>query len=453
MRRWAVAAGVAVLAVGGGALALQGGGDDPPRGGVLGATASRPPADVAAAKLRIGPTSRFDLSRGSPLPVRAPGPGTVRVTVTGASGTAVALGSAPLGGKGTARLRVAAPAAKALGGCAPARVTVTVRGRGGLVTARRTQALPAQPPVCGRFFGPGAVWNQRADRAPLDEWSGRLVKLLSDQVEQGFAANFAPTINWGNYSAPVYTVPAGQPRVPVTLVGSRTSYGQALAAQLAQGVPIPQGARAAWGSDHHLVIWQPATDTMWELWQADDSAGKWTAQWGGRMDGVSRSPGFFSDPSGIQPGATATSLPLVGGLITRADLARGDINHALAMAIPSSAYAAWSYPAQRSDGGTKEFAIPAGARFRLDPKFDVDALDAPPFTKLLARAAQRYGIYVRDTSPTVVLYAEDPAAIGSDPWKAAITPSPAEVLRAFPWDHLQVTKMDLYTYSGQRVKR
>jgi hypothetical protein len=252
----------------------------------------------------------------------------------------------------------------------------------------------------------------------------------------------------------VYTATARQRRVPVYLVGSRTSYGGALAKQLAAGVPIPDGARGAWGGDHHMVVWQPSTDTMWELWGAGQAHGRWEAWWGGRMDHVSRSPGYFSDPSGIQPGATATSLPLVGGLITRADVARGSIDHALAMAIPSSRYAVWAHPAQRSDGGTRsDTAIPAGARFRLDPAVDVDSLGLPPFTAMLAKAAQRYGIYVRDTSPTVTLYAEDPASIGANPWPHAIQPSTTEVLRRFPWEHLQVMPMQLWSYSNQRIKR
>ena len=98
-------------------------------------------------------------------------------------------------------------------------------------------------------------------------------------------------------------------------------------------------------------------------------------------------------------------------------------------------------------------AIPQGARFRLDPQVDVDTLDVPPFTKLLARAAQRYGIYVRDTSPVVILYAEDPLSIGSDPWIKAMAPAPWDVLRAFPWDKLQVTRTKLRQASGRPVQR
>jgi hypothetical protein len=451
MRR-VLAALLALVAGGAAAWLVLGRGDS---GGGAEAASARPRPDVAPSRLRIGPTSLFDLATGAPLSVRASGlRGTLRVTVTPAGGRALRLGG-PLGivaGR-PAKVAVPAPVSSALARCVPVRLTVAV-SRGPTVMARRSRTLAPQPPRCGRFFGPAAAWNQRAEKARLDQWSGALVNDLEAQVEGNFAANFPPTINTVNYSAPVYTVPAGQKRVPVKLVGDRVQWGAAVAAQLAAGVPIPPGARPAWGTDRHMVVWQPATDTMWELWVADDSGGEWTAQWGGRMNGVSRSPGYFYDPSGIQPGATASSLPLVGGLITQADLKRGEINHALAMAIPSSAYAVWTPPAQRTDGNNRSApAIPAGARFRLDPRVDVDALDVPPFTRMLARAAQRYGIYVRDTSPVVTFYAEDPASIGSDQWAKAIVPSAPEVLRAFPWKDLQVTRMELWTYSNQRIHR
>jgi len=449
MNRALVAVGlVAGLAAGTAGVAWLGG-DEEPRGGVL----ARP--DVAPDRLQNGATSLVDLAAGAALAVKARGAGTVRVTVTPAGGRPVPLGGGVrAGADGRAAVKVPAATARALAGCRPVRLTVELTGSDGRVSARRSRTLAPQPPACGRFFRDDAVWNERVERAALDPLSATLVKDLNAQVEANFAANFPPTINTFNYSVPVYTVPASQPRVPVHLVGERLQWGQVIAAELAEGVPIPPGARAAWGDDHHMVIWQPATDTMWEMWIADDANGRWEAQWGGRMEHVSRSPGYFSGPSDINAGATATSLALVGGLITRADLARGEINHALAMAIPSSRAGVWAYPAQRSDGGRDDAtAIPAGARFRLDPRIDVEALKVPPFTRMLARAAQRYGIYVRDTSPAVIFYAEDPASIGSNPWVDAIQPSAPEVLRAFPWKDLQVTRMDLRTGSGERLQR
>jgi hypothetical protein len=411
-------------------------------------------------RMRIGPTSRFDLTQRVAVPVRVRVPSGARrigATLTAGDGDPVRL-SPPVrlrpGGTRRVRLPVRAAAARALADCAPARLTATVRDRRGRAVARRTVELPPTAPDCARFFGSSAVWNQPlpAD-APLDPLSPTLVDDLTGQVQAGYDKSFPPTINTTSYSTPVYTVPAGQKRVPVRLTRGQ-NYGQSLQKVLDEGVPIPDGARPAAGGDAHIVVWQPATDTMWELWTAKQVGGRWQAGWGGRMEHVSRSRGYFSDPWGIQPGATASSLPLAGGLITLRDLRRGEIDHALAMAVPSSRSGVWALPAQRTDGNARRpDAIPQGARFRLDPTVDVDALGLPPFTAMLARAAQRYGIFVRDTSAVVTLYAEDPTPLGENPWAEAIKPSAPEVLRAFPWERLQVMRMDLRTYGGKRVAR
>jgi hypothetical protein len=424
---------------------------EPGAGAVLG---ERRAADRG--RMRVGPTSRFDVAQGVPVPVRVPRDAR-RVGATLAVGDRgpTRLSTPIRVQRGRAR-RVKFPvrpaAARALADCTPARITVAARDRRGRVVARRTVELPPTAPDCARFFGRSAVWNRPlpAD-GPLDPLSPTLVADLKGQVQAGFDKRFPPTINTTSYSTPVYTVPAGQERVPVRLTRGQ-DYGQSLQKVLNEGVPIPDGARPAAGGDAHIVVWQPATDTMWELWTAKQVDGRWQAGWGGRMEHVSRSRGYFSDPWGIQPGATASSLPLAGGLITLRDLERGEIDHALAMALPSSRSGVWALPAQRTDGNARRpDAIPQGARFRLDPSVDVDALGLPPFTAMLARAAQRYGIIVRDTSAVVTLYAEDPTPRGENPWAAAIKPSAAEVMRAFPWDRLQVMRMDLRTYGGKRV--
>ncbi len=418
------------------------------------------PAAAASRRIAIGPTSQADLLAKTALDVRVRLPagskGTVQAQLAAAGEDPWPVTQAvTIRGSGTqpVRLPVLDDAAPRLRSCRARQLSVSLRQGGGGRVVRRTRMLAVVPPRCGRFFGRGSVWTTPiASSTPVDKLSTPLVAGLAAEVRAEFARNFPPTINTTSFSSPVYTVPARQRRIPVRLVGPRVAYGGDLKATLARGVPLPAHAKVAAGTDKHIVVWQPATDTMWELWIAENHNGTWTAQWGGKMTGVSRSRGYFSDPSGIQPGATATSLPLVGGMITQADLARGEINHALAMAIPNSRYAVWAYPAQRSDGGNRSpTAIPQGARFRLDPGVDVDSLAAPSFTKMIARAAQRYGIYVRDTSPVVTLYAQDPSNLGANAWPASITPSPAAVLQAFPWDRLQVTPMHLFTYSGKSV--
>jgi hypothetical protein len=96
-------------------------------------------------------------------------------------------------------------------------------------------------------------------------------------------------------------------------------------------------------------------------------------------------------------GASATSLSIAGGLITLEDLEKGQINHALAMAIPSPRAELYASPAQRTDGWvTAPDSIPEGAHLRLDPNLDLASLKLPRFTLMMAEAAQKYGIFIRE---------------------------------------------------------
>jgi hypothetical protein len=154
------------------------------------------------------------------------------------------------------------------------------------------------------------------------------------------------------------------------------------------------------------------------------------------MTGVSRNPGYFPTPFG----GSGTSLSLLGGLMTIKELESGRIDHALALSIPTTAAGVFTWPAQRGDGKTTgSDAIPEGTHFRIDPSLDVTKLGLTPTGLAMARAAQKYGIVIRDTAGVVVFYAEDPITTGSNPYGRIFGGKyPHQVLRGFPWQHLQV---------------
>ena len=212
-------------------------------------------------------------------------------------------------------------------------------------------------------------------------------------------------------------------------------------------VPIPANAKPAAGSDHQLVVWQPSTDTMWEFSQMVHRPDGWHAEAAGAMHDVSQDPGYYSSKAwpGAQPwwGATATGLPLLGGMITLADLQRHRIDHALAFATPHARAGIWSSPATHGDGDSGvPNLLPEGSRLRLDPNLNIDSLHLPPLTMMLAEAAQRYGIVLRDKSSIVTFYGEDPTPTNADPWRGVYRGQDLNSLIAqFPWDHLQVLKL------------
>ena len=141
-----------------------------------------------------------------------------------------------------------------------------------------------------------------------------------------------------------------------------------------------------------------------------------------------------------------------GGLITPQDVRRGEINHALAMALPIVRAGQFARPAQRTDGKlSPPNGIPEGAHLRLDPSLQLSSLHLSPLDLEIARAAQRYGIIVRDYSATVSLFGEDPRGLGYDPWPQLLgneLSSPSTLWANFPWDRLQVLHMDLASNSN-----
>jgi hypothetical protein len=301
------------------------------------------------------------------------------------------------------------------------------------------QTVPVShaPEIDGlRLFAANSVWNEPlSPDAALAPDSGALVRTLLSQFERD-----GQTINTTQYSVPVYTVSRDQPTVPVKLEDTGPGVVRELAATFAAGVPIPAGATPAPGTDQHMVILQPSTGTMWEFWHMQDIDGSWRARWGGKMMDVSSNPGSFVDPP--EWGATASSIPLLAGLMLTAELRAGTIDHALALAIPEASRR-HVLPAQRSDGtSTNASAIPEGTHFRIAANVDLQSLHLSPVALIMARAAQRYGVIVRDQSTTLTFYAQQPTPLSDNEYAGAHGifdgQDPQHLLAGFPWRDLEV---------------
>lgn len=302
-----------------------------------------------------------------------------------------------------------------------------------------------------RFFSPSSFWNEPvATDVKLDPTSSELVQAFSAEIANDTLAKDPPWINTTVESVPIYTVPADQPTVQVTLEDPSRS----LALQKAwAAVPMPPTAQPAAGTDKVLVVWQPSTDRLWDFWRLVRTSEGWSASWGGAMQHVSSNPGVYGPRAwpGAKPwwGDSASSLEPVGGLISLEDLEHGQIPHAVAIAIPNVRAGAYASPAQRTDGtSTDPLALPEGAHLRLAPKLNLATLHLPRVTLMIAEAAQRYGLFVRDYAPDVTFYAQDPIPAGTNPYAGPTGyfegQSPSELLAYFPWGDLQVLKMHLH---------
>ena len=320
------------------------------------------------------------------------------------------------------------------------------------ISAKGAELSPDRSPF--RFFSPSSIWNAPlpAD-ARLAPNSAATVGVLTDEIGKEEEAKQGPVINTTTWSVPVYTVPAGQPRVKVRLEDPRRARGGFALQSAWHAVPLPANAQPAAGTDKHLVVWQPSTNRLWEFWHLEHTPTDWQAAWGGAINKASSSSGAYGPKA--WPGATrfwgasASSLSIAGGLITLEDLERGQINHALAMAAPNTRSGVYASPAQRTDGwSTDPLALPEGAHLRLDPSLDLAVLHLPRLTLMMAEAAQRYGIVVRDTAANVAFYAQDPIPTGTEPYNGINGyyegRSSQQLLASFPWTYLELLRMHLH---------
>jgi hypothetical protein len=302
-----------------------------------------------------------------------------------------------------------------------------------------------------RFFGSSSIWNKQlpAD-APLDTGSASMIGAFDRVVAAEQGAGVGPWIGTTDYSVPVYSVTAEQPTVTIRLLHAPEP---ALSAAW-RSVPLPPNAKPAAGHDGNLVVWQPSTDRLWEFWRLAHGAQGWHASWGGAIRKVSANSGVFGFGAwpGAKPwwGVSASSMSIAGGLITFEDLEHGRIEHALAMAIPGVRAGVYSSPARRTDGkSTDPLALPEGAHLRLNPSLELSTLHLPKLTLMIAEAAQRYGIYIRDGAGNIQFFGQDPSSLPANPYTGAAGyfegESPVALLASFPWQELQLLRMELHS--------
>ncbi|MGL4636643.1 MAG: hypothetical protein ACRCWF_11745 [Beijerinckiaceae bacterium] len=324
----------------------------------------------------------------------------------------------------------------------------------------------------GREFAVSSyVHRPLPDRSDILPQSAVYVRDLARQVKA-----HGVTVNIDQYTPPIYIV---APNAPTTRVKAARTYepGWSFAPLQQQWTDVPQPAdfRPSAGTDKDAIVYQPATGRYWEFWGLEptgrttvNSAGvqmpEWQAAWGGRIDSLSQNGGYFKKTQqGHTFGVAATSLALLGGMMTIEEQRRGEISHALHIALPETKAGVWTYPAQRTDGNqSRTDAIPQGTLFRLPADLDLRTLSMHPYALMIARAVQKHGMLVRDTAGVVAFYAENPMPrMQGQPQEAhpyfgtggilqcpsgraepACYPDANNRLAGFPWDRLLAVRIE-----------
>jgi hypothetical protein len=107
------------------------------------------------------------------------------------------------------------------------------------------------------------------------------------------------------------------------------------------------------------------------------------------------------DGTGWWNGRRASMIPSFAGLIRTGELAAGHIPHAMAMVISSRFLAPTvTWPAFAFDRNSHAYSgsLPMGSLLGIPPAVDIDTLGLTDTGKVVARAAQNFGIYLVDST-------------------------------------------------------
>jgi hypothetical protein len=170
---------------------------------------------------------------------------------------------------------------------------------------------------------------------------------------------------------------------------------------------MPDGARAAAGADAHLHILSPDGHTAHEFFDFQRTD-----------DGATAEYYVVSDLTGsgvLDGGTRAYGGSALGGLIRTWELEKGEIRHALALALGGQQLRRGPvWPADSEDDNSLETysgQIPMGALLAIPETVSVEAMQLSPDGLVVARALQRYGAYVVDQARDMTFYAEPSAAM------------------------------------------
>lgn len=299
-----------------------------------------------------------------------------------------------------------------------------------LVATAATAPIRAEPgarPAAAErsFLDPfprGSIWNTPLPRRPaLHPRSSELVAYWLTQIRH-------PNLTLRAYATAIAVAKPGNPKHRITC----TVYPCPNIHRFGR-VPIPPGTRPDPSSDGHLAVWDPETRREWDFWISRCPAACSSAAGGGAFSTATLRPH-------VRHGANAAGVPLLAGIVHPEEIRAGRIPHPLIFASPNVGRG-HVCPARRDDGENPDRrALKEGMLLQLDPRVRVDALPIPEWQKTIARALQRYGMYLVDEGGTLSIGGENPINRG-DLWaEVGLFGESALFDPAFPWSSMRVLK-------------
>lgn len=223
--------------------------------------------------------------------------------------------------------------------------------------------------------------TQDISGAPVDPYSAE------------FIAAYGPNHLTADFSMP-YSVVNNAPRTPITNVVTADE-SDVLPVPITTSTPVESGVEGCTqdGADHHAFIIDAATGFDYELYQAQNCNGVWSA--------YSETLWDLTKPEQRPVGWTsgdAAGLPIFPLLVRYDEIQAGAINHALRVTFSHTKTGPnggiFVPPATHAAGDLWGTSAYTGMKLRLKANFDISSFS--PTNQIILTAMKKYGMIVAD---------------------------------------------------------
>jgi serine/threonine-protein kinase len=242
------------------------------------------------------------------------------------------------------------------------------------------------------YFPAGAIWTKDISHAPLDPQSSTIIAWLADAGGWGFGKMNV------DFSLRVLQADASTPQVPFR----KGPDFYTADSDVVSTFPLPRGGGMEGQSgyqcpagDCHLIVVDRSHGKLFEAYAANYADGALSAN-----DLAVWDLNRIYPPSGRGDQCTSTDaagFPIAPLLFNADELAAGSINHAIRFILPNPRIRAHVFVHPATHAGAPRGPVtapPMGAHFRLKASYDLSQLT--PAAQVVARAMQKYGMFLSD---------------------------------------------------------
>jgi len=266
-----------------------------------------------------------------------------------------------------------------------------------------------RPPVVDgapfRAFTADSWWNTPVpDDAPANPRGADVLRYMSTAEQADGGCVHLAGAEGSDWGQPVYWAQPDDPEYDVAVDVPEN-------APELRDLRIPRGAVPAPNSDGEMVLFDLQRGYVVALTDAvhNPRTDQWSA--GGATvtyldsNGLYARTGRSTDPRNVGTHRGNNGAVM---MVRFDEVHEGAIDHVLKVASGPEASRRSVFPMVGSDGDSREpDAPPEGLRFRIKPSVELEAQGLEPQALVIARALQKYGFYIGDSSGVTALKLED----------------------------------------------